>query len=498
MKRANKKATAIVSDIASIQAGRNRAEDLVQLSHGALLSYTQAYEKMSLRDLIRKALELASGGSEMIQAIISIKVDFFSAGFGVQIQPKRDGNLEAMRERVANLIRTHQLESVAEELISDLSACDNCILHWKMDGSDLEYVTTLPPCDVEFDNSTGRNILKLYLSEATRTTIKESLRTAKKSSIWPQKYVDAVMQGKPVELKNEDGEYWVVKTHSRRFTGLAKPSMCAIFPDLELRKLFISGDFSVAYFIKHLIQQIKAGEAITSGPKAGQQDNYTSSDELTVLQGHLEKVQQALRLYTNHTVSIETHIPDPKIFTVDKYRAVHSRIVRWARIPDVMMTGEGDGFSQGFLGKNGFEAQGQRIRNHVGWVFSEFFLHPEIMSLLKAPAGSTVQINWDRMNLKEWKEVLDELAWQWENGIMDIQSAHERLGERHDLIAARKEVDQKEKNKWKPTYEPSQGLLNPKPVTKVAKPAPDGEGGRPRTKPSSQREPEPPRPSRGK
>jgi hypothetical protein len=471
---------------------------LIEATSGSLKGILQKLVPPDLRKQLALSLEYANGKSDIIQSIIQTKVDFYAAGFSVTVQPKRKTSLESLKKRIADFISAHQLQRIAEELVFDFTACDNAILHWKVVDGEISYVTTLAPDRVEFDNSTGIETLKLHLSDDIRKNILDTMKKIGKGdkSPFPDKYVEAARRGKPVILDNKDGEYWLVRSRCRRFTGLAKPSMASIYGDIQLRELLISGDWSVAYFIAHVIHQIKAGEAITGGPLAGTRNNYVTKTAINKLKKVFQEVSQTLRIFTDHTVDIKYHYPDPNVFNPQKFEKAEERILRWGAVIDVIMTGKGDGFSQGSLGKNRFEAQGNRVRGAIGWMFGEFFGHPTVTKALQIPDESTVEIGWNQQNLKEWAQVLKELQFQWDNGGMDWETIHDRLGENHELIMERKAIEKPQEDLWRPLFEPRQGLLSNEDDPAGEDPGTGpGTPGRPQTNPI--KAPNPPRPTRG-
>src|SRR6185436_5812338 len=106
---------------------------------------------------------------------------------------------------------------------------------------------------------------------------------------------------------------------------------------------------------------IQQGESITTGPNAGKKTNWVTKDIVKKLSEKFKNVSQVMRLITDHTLSINYIFPDPKVFSPEKYQKVEERILRWGGVPDVLMTGSGEGFSQGSLGKQRFEAHGLHV-----------------------------------------------------------------------------------------------------------------------------------------
>lgn len=467
----------------------------VAAAAGALQTVLKQTAATSIKEDISLALQYANeGGCDLVQSTCFVKKIFYSAGFSAQVNKVGKANSKAMNDRISEAIQFHELEQVAEDLIGDLVSCDNAVLVWSVQKRQVEYVMAVPPDRVEYANANGRQTLKITLAPdviadvQNYVTGKIKLKAGQKMP-YPQKYIDAVKTGTPVQLSNDDGEYWAVKSNTRKFSGLARPRMKSIFLDVLLRELLISGDWSVAMFIQNVIQHIKAGETIQTGPRAGE-SNYDLAKAIKLLKKQFEGPAKSRRVYTDHTVLIELLFPDPKVFDPSKFKKVEERIIRWGGVVDAMMTGEGDGFAQGYLGKARFEAEGRKVRKAVDWMFCQFFLCEDVQSALGLSGDVTVVTTWDEQSLKDWKEVQAAIKLMLDYGGIDWGTAHQLLGVNHDLIKQRMQDEKKEAEIWKPLFEPRQGLLSGETPTGASAP---GTPGRPATKTTPTIEP--PKPS---
>lgn len=465
----------------------------MKTSGGQLKEILTMFCPKSLKQQIKLARDYARGDCDIIQAIVERKVDFYSAGFDVQVETGNKNNKGALNQRVDTFIYENKIPKIVQELFTDRAATDNCILTWKADGQICEYVMTLDPSRVDFDNTLGNEVLSVEMDPDTVKAIRNMLQDGKNGyekavAAFPEKFVVAVKKGdRFVKLSNEDGEYWIVRTTNRRFSGLARPSMYSIFSDVLLRDTLVSGDWAVAYFIKRMIEVIKSGESPPNGKLNNLRELYPTKPEIQALQAQFQKIGQVMRLYTNHTVKVEYAHPDPKVFDPLKYEKVEERIHRWGGVPSVLMVGSGsDGYSQGHIGVQAFFAQGQRMRGEIGEMIEEFFTHESIRSLLGLPTATTAKCLWNEQILKDPKQVLAETTAAWDRGLIDNRTFLERHGMWNDMIPGRKEQDLKDKEKWVPTFEPKQGLLSEDAET--GRPS----SGKPKAAPDSRR-----RPSRG-
>lgn len=490
----------------------------VAAAAGALQAVLKQQEARSIPELIQLAYTYAEGGCELVQAICRTKKTFYSAGFTAQIKKTGGKDSEAMNDRINALMDEQDIAHVVRDLIWDQVVSDNSILVWIIDKGNVSNVMAVPPGRCTFSNQSGLEILKIKLDDDVVKEIrsqyqKESGKAKADQKLrYPQKYIDAALQGKDVELSNKDGEFWVVESNCRKFSGLAKPSMHAVFNDILLREVMISGDWAAAMFMQNVIQHVKVGETVPSGPFAGKRD-YPVKEAIRLLQEQFKGPSKARRIYTDHTAVIQLLFPDPKVFSPEKFRKAEERLLRWGGVIDIMMAGGGTdgGFSQGYLGKSRFEAEGREIREMIGRMLRKFFMHPEVMAALGIPKGSVsqtqngkikprtidVSVGWDEQALKEWRQIHDALRMQLDYGGIDWTTVHELLGNNHELIRQRKTDEAAESELWRPLFEPRQGLLQPEPdpedpsTSPPSSPLP-GKAGRPAEKAT---EPEPPKPS---
>lgn len=477
----NARHSRVVVDSTAIEvASVDTLSDIVHQTRGSLSKLIQKVCPQGLKSQLQKAYELSTGENDMVSSIVATKRDFYAAGFDVtfathsgKMQPKVKARCDSVVNRGrlgANPDKpepgiTHPLGQVASELIFDWSATDNTILHWKVDRSKLVYVTTLAPHTTRYDLSTGYEHLWVDIPDAVAVAIRAATyRTgAKKTELkaFPDKYVEAVRKGeKSVELKNEDGEFWIVRTQGKTFDGLCAPTMRGVFLDIVLRDLIISGDWSLAYGIKRLIELVRIGSAIPAGNHPDLRELYPTQKDIDAVKAQFASaLGDCFRLYGDHTLDIKHVFPDPKVFDPTKYVKVEERIGRWGGIPDVILTGKGDGYSQGALGARRFVAAGKMARSTVGGMIVEFLAHPSMEDVLGMPGGTTVTAIWDEQNLKDPAQVLKELQTLWDRGTLSNETLLETTGHDADKEKQRKEQEAKEVKIWRPTFEPSQGLL---------------------------------------
>ncbi len=462
-------------------SGGTGIDDVIKATGGALSEVLQRAFPKHIPTQIKQAEEFAANRDDLIQDIISTKMDFYPAGFGLSTTCAIN---DLSDKRVNNFVRAlflkHRLEKIQNELMRDQCVSDNCILTWKITDNELEYLWTLAPSSVDYTQQSGYETLKLKLEPPTIKTLKKlidqskspkkDVKDAAKEALanFPDKYVAAVKAGENmVELRNEDGEYWIIATTARQYTGLASPSMSSIFPDIMLRKLMVSGDWAVAYALTKVIELVQSGEGPPDQEKRDYKILYQTPADAKALNATMKKLGQVKRLVTDHTARITYPHPDPELFDKKKFESVEQRILRWGAVIDTMMTGQGAGFAQGHLGSRRFYAQGRSKRKIVGDTIAEFLRHDSLRPVINIPkaADIAVAVNYDEQLLKDPKQVLDEDNATIDRGLMDVQTYHERRGLDTAVIRARKIEDAKEvdgdgKTIWKPLFEQKQGMLS--------------------------------------
>jgi len=285
---------------------------------------------------------------------------------------------------------------------------------------------------------------------------------------YPDRWMLAAKNGGTLLLDREKGDGWAIVTRARKFNGFARPRMRSVFFDLMLRDLLKAGEWSCAMFVQSCIQHIKIGPAdfdTKVGPRAGQKD-YPYQKMVNSLNLMFQTPSRARRVITDATVDIKHLTPDVQMFTKEKFSSCDSRIESWGGVPMQMRTGQGDGYSQGFLGKTRFEADGLRARISIEQALYAFFSDPAVRKSkgLKLGDEDEVHFAWNKQILKDPKQVLEEIKFMQNNGGIDWRTTHELLGVNHDAIRCRiisqaKEDVEDGQTIWRPVFEPRQGLL---------------------------------------
>ena len=375
---------------------------------------------------------------------------------------------------------------LVEDLLRDWFATDSMILYWKVEkanGTTLDSDASTPndgallpnvvnicalnPADVDWDNSLGIETMRVRIPVALKKKIEFAIEQVKKKKNpnaieelkkggVEQKWIDAVKGKKDfVLLRNEDGEYWIVKTKARKQHGLASPSMKNIFLPLETRKFLSEGDFATAFMMKHFIFHVKAGESIQQGPMAGSRKNWASKTDTDQLLGIVSKTSKSSRIATNHTVKFEFVFPPEEMFGDKKYLKVELRMFTWAGVTISVMQGSGEGqkAGTGFIGIKRMIANMVKARGAISWLLSEFFDDQSVKQGLNTPEGCMVTASFDENVLTEPRQLLDEVKFLVQEGIEDVRTAARELGRDPDAMKLGKQYTQAENEEskvWEP------------------------------------------------
>lgn len=471
--------------------------DMAQRGGGKIKAIMRDLSESSLRGTLKQCHRFRLQ-DDLINAIVNTKRVFFSAGFTARVKAtptkwvktllklladpmdvlKNPTRVYRLNQDLRKWIGAYQFAQVMEELIDQFETFDNLCLAWKLtSSSEVKWVQTIEPYRLlDYSGARGQKSLRVELTEWMKKFIREicaqegSNQKGKERLLaqgLEEKYIDAVIKGDDyVDLKHEDGEYWIVRTLGPPNSGLAWPSMRTVFFDIVLRQMLESGDFAIAHFFKRVIQLIQHGEKAPGGtgviPDRG--PTWTTDEDLAKLEEYFQLPSDTLRLFVDHTVKINYALPPAEALEPDKYKGPDQRIIRWGDVADVIMTGEGGSYATGFLGIKKMVAKGEFTRRIVGEeVLAQFLMHPAMRGIFpRMIDDDTVRVLFDKQNLKEPSQLLDELTALYDRGAMSNDTFIEQLGFDPDTELQRKLEGEPMRTKWIPWYEPRQGMQSEK------------------------------------
>ena len=419
---------------------------------------------------------------DLLADLIDVKIEFTMAGLALRDHPpltysnekQEQTDLMSFQEQLDFLHLDMDLDKLVMDVVKDWFITDNMVLYWKVDGSTdsqgrvgedtdpssvqpsryglpgISDICTLNPAEIDWDNSLGRDVLLVDIPKAVIAEIQNAFQNGR--NVRPKipdakitedlikkgfgiKWIEAVLAGATqVQLRNEDGDYWIVRTKNRRYHGLANPSMQKIFLSLAQRQMLVEGEFSAAFMMKHFIMLIKQGESVDTGPIAGTRKNWLTKKDAGELLKKFTVVAKAMRAAVNHTTKIEFVFPPKEMFDDEKFVSPENRIFNWVGIVRALMTGDGQNYGGGFLGIKKLIAHIQQARRQIKLLFYDFFRHPSVSKLIKTPEKHLISVVFDENILKEPRQLLEEVRFLFDSKVSDPRTSARELGRDPDSL----------------------------------------------------------------
>ena len=450
---------------------------------------------------IKKAVSY-SENNDFVQPLIETLQDFGAAGFhNMSINPKAE-------KYYNNICKEHNMDGVVLRMWNDVLSTSNIVFHYKLDTAEkVEYIMTLDPRRVEVVPMFGDKLVFVEPDDAMKDLVRARTDEEKKRlKDIPKKWIAACKGSGDIPghkgqvlLLEKDKEYAIVRNAGGREDRMTKPTMCSIFDALHLRDLLIDGDYSVAYLIKNCITMVKSGEPILAGPKTGSRVNWAKPKDLDALKVQFRTPSKAIRIYGNHTLTIDFIFPDVALFAPTKYQAVEKRILMWAGLSLGLMIGEGGNYATLYVNIKKVVAKVKKYRRMIGRLIERFYqdIKPDFISKEDVP-----QVKWDEDLLKEPRQLLQEITMLVKQGLLSGETTLDTFDQEYDIELERKKNADKNKKYFVPIYEPGQGMSllrwGAEPGAKIKKPG-EGEPGKPEgnqpTPPNKGPGPNQPRPS---
>jgi len=412
----------------------------------------------SLKAQIEKAASY-SENNDFVQPLVETLQDFGAAGFH-----NRSTNPDA-EKYYNNICREHNMDGVVLRMWNDILSTSNIVFHYKLDkAKKVDYIMTLDPRVTEVVPMFGDKMVFVEPDEALKALVRRQKTKEEKDRLKeiPEKWRlackgagDIPGHKGQVLLSEKDGEFAIVRNAGGREDRMTKPTMCSIFDAIQLRDLLIDGDYSVAYLIKNCITLVKAGEAITSGPKAGARTNWAKQKDIEALKQQFGTPSKTIRIYGNHTLTIDFIFPDISLFAPTKYQAVDQRLLMWAGISLGLMVGEGGNYATLYVNIKKLIAKVKKYRRMIGRLIERFYqdVKPDHIKRADVP-----QVKWDEDLLKEPRQLLQETTMLVKQGLLSPETTLDTFDQEYNIELERNKTADKNKKYFIPIYEPGQGM----------------------------------------
>jgi hypothetical protein len=369
--------------------------------------------------------------------------------------------IQELEEKLKNFSIEFDLTHTLETAVLDYLITDSMVLYWRTipGGAESQEVdaninlseinnedtgvidiNSLKINDILWEDTLGADMLSVKIPNALKARIEIAIKQ-KDNSVKNRMIEELLKQGvserliKAVEdgddfirLDKEEGDNWIVKTKERRHYGLAKPSATKIFLPLAVRLMNSEGEFAAAVMMKHFIFHIKCGESIESGPNAGSTKNWATQEEVDHYTKQFTGINKTKVIATNHTVEFSFVFPPAEIFSETKFASVNARIVNHVGVSLTLFTGEGGKYGGGYLSIKRLISSIMQGRSIVKEVFDKMLNSTDIRESLDIPDEYTITCSFGELQLKEHRQILDEVEALFDRHILSPDDALKDLG----------------------------------------------------------------------
>jgi hypothetical protein len=277
----------------------------------------------------------------------------------------------------------------------------------------------------------------------------------------PKYWIPFIKKGEEIPLKDET--FALIENDLSLFASRGIPDysvegtpLSAAFDALQIMKMLIAGDFSVAWMLKNLIALISIGD-----PE--HEADYSPPDqiELRKLELAFQRPEYAMNAFVDPTVNIRYIHPDPALFDDAKYKQVTRQIEYVCGVPGVF-SGSDSTFAAGSISLKPFreDIEVGRIDVEEQFLWKLWPVLREGVTDKKAGGNSDPEVDWDRDCLMDDKAIQSELQGQWDRGAISNQSLLEGKGRDFDTELKRKQEELKYKDILQPLFDVAHGNMD--------------------------------------
>ncbi len=411
---------------------------------------------------------------DIVQRLMRIRVDF-----GSKIQGYRYPNKTQRKFWEAAFSKVNMRRFIRNFLF-DLNTLGVVCPLWEVDDGGPLFLTAYDPELVRTVSAFGQEAHYIQLDGRIKIFL-DSLTAEQRQQVHIPSYIRSKLDGWSNEVLVPSDNMVRVCLNKMDYESNPDPPISSIFDSLSLRKLLIDTDFSTAYGIRNEITQVTEGD----------EKRPTSRSKLKELQSMFDKPGKSLLLFTNHTVNIKRHAPDPKMWAPEKFKAAEERIFQWGGIAKALINGEGGSYATSYISIKSLMQSVQTDREYVEEFFDAFCKQVALAAGLKAWPS----IVWDNTTLREDKAWQNELDFLMKWGIYGPRDLCEVFNIDYNKQVSQRESDREQDQKFMiPHFESAQGLLATQFGLEGANTTKVGEPGRPQTDPRPKQTIEP-RPS---
>ena len=465
-------------------------DDLVGLPRKTLAAIQGEYNPKELKNKILKAQHFRKT-HHLIQSLVNTTLDFCSSGFNVEygvtgpikkfidlIRTGKDKSLEVKKYYDAFNQRWNMDKKVIK-MFDSLITTNNCVIvgHRDLGTEEITSLKVFNPAKVEIINTFGeKNMLLMELDEdfvkmvdKPKEYFKDKLTDSEIAEVLsniPDKYKEAVKSGKrgikKVLLKEEDGDFWVLRTkREQEEEGLEEPDMVAIFELLATYDLLDEADQISAFMQKALIVLVTQGETLAGKNPAEQKMGWLKTEERKELEALFKKPIKGLFLFGRHNTKISFIHPPAELFNDAKYDATRRKIMNWAGMSFALIEGTGGSYAVGWINLRKFLAQIQYYRRLINRLLEELWNHPAVRPDIMEEGDALPKARFDEQITEEPRTLLEKVRFGVTQGMLSVKTALETLGFRPRNERQNRVEELQERALWTRQWEPSQGIAVP-------------------------------------
>lgn len=407
-----------------------------------------------------KLVRTVAESSEFFSSMIYLKEIFFNDRFSFG---------EANNKKTAKWLKEqgYDFNRVVNDTWREWLTCDNVVAFWVEQDEGLPIVTILD-CELcDYKNAFGAETLKLKIPQVTLKS--EELAQLKARGL-PERYIDAIKNGRELTLDPDQGEHFRVLTRAKLGKGLDKPRVDSVLLALSTMELFGIGDWAAAEQMKKVMRQISSGHSITNGPLAGQAMHFLKTKTANQIKAQLKGKDGAFDMVTNFDILVKYPFLDPKYFDAAKMKGTIERLQRWAG-PLAMMLGNPQMIPNLI---DLFETEGRSQRDRVSKFLGSIFSDETFLGKVKLTSGAELVPQWNPHTFTTQKMLNEIVRLGYSNGLISPQSARGMLEMDNDVEGDLMEEAATKPKRYRPMFEAKQGLV-----------AGANKGGRPQDNPAT-------------
>lgn len=271
----------------------------------------------------------------------------------------------------------------------------------------------------------------------------------------PQVRDHLMKNGGILEVNRLPGQHGVVCSTAKNSAGFGKPKIKSAFFDLAIEDQLRSGDWNGSYKLRNLIRHVTKGHKITNGQFAGMPTWFMKKKDTEVLKEIFS--DEICNLYTNFDVEVGFKFLDPEYMTDKKYTAVENRIAMWMG-PLYQIIRNADDTSGNLMTL--FRTEVEVRRERVKFFLERIFNSDGFAGRDPDRKGQRVEVEFFNWGTYSAKELRDMLSFALKHGICSTPTARAMLGFDNVVEGNLIERSHQQPERYRPVFEPGQGLVD--------------------------------------